>query len=217
MVDLGLKKSETSTKDYKTKFLNEIKPGEEIEGEIHIGDIKKRMIKNIEVNEFFVILTNHKIEEKWICGFVASYYPKTGNIYGEKGGRVYTFIDTLNHVLNNSPRNVEDSYSVIFDVFKENINQQVKQVKVKAVQSWKPGAKSVNLEVTDAKVKEDENSSIDSLADSNDAIKMALSSLESKKRDINKKSIAFELKLLLDKEKITRIQFKDTLKELDNL
>ena len=215
MVDLGVKKAQKE--DYNVKFLSELKPGDEIEGEIHIGDIKERIVKNKDVNEFFVILTDHKNEEKWICGFITSYYPEKGNIYGEKEGRVYTLIDSINHVLNNAPRNIEDNYSVKFDVFKDNINKKVKWVKVTAVQSWKPGAKAVNLEILDAKIGEDESSRIDDLAQINDAVKIALKSLENKKKDIDKKSIAFELKLLLDKKTINRTQFKDALKELDNL
>ncbi|MGZ7120010.1 MAG: hypothetical protein ACXVH2_09880, partial [Methanobacterium sp.] len=73
MVDLGSKKDDGNPKDYETKFLSELKPGDEIEGEIHIGDIKKRKIKNKDVNEFFVILTDQNNKKKWICGFVTSY------------------------------------------------------------------------------------------------------------------------------------------------
>ncbi|MGZ7208908.1 MAG: hypothetical protein ACXVHV_03440 [Methanobacterium sp.] len=219
MVDLGSKKDDGNSKDYETKFLSELKPGDEIEGEIHIGDIKKRKIKNKDVNEFFVILTDQNNKKKWICGFVTSYYPEKGNIYGEKEGKVYTLIDSLNHLLNNSPRNTEESYSLIFDVFKENINENVKKVKVKAVQSWKPGAKSVNLEVLEAELesKEDEASKIESIAVANDAVKIAYESLKTRGKDINKKSVAFELRSVLDKDKITRSQFKEALHELDKL
>lgn len=220
MVDLGLKGYDKKNEDYKTKFLSELKPGEEIEGEIYIGDIKKRQIKNNDVDEFFVILTDHKAREKWICGFVTSYYPEKGNIYGEKEGRVYTLIDSLNHILNKAPRNVEDSYSVIFDVFRKNINEKVGNVKIRAVQSWKPGAKSVNLEVMEAEVKEAEKgelSKIENLTKSNKTIELAYGSLKNKKKDINKKSIAFELKLILDRNEISRSQFKSALKELDKL
>lgn len=220
MVDLGLKGYDKKNEDYKTKFLSELKPGEEIEGEIYIGDIKKRQINNRDVDEFFIVLTDHKARKKWICGFVASYYPEKGNIYSEKEGRVYTLIDSLNHVLNKAPRNVEDSYSVIFDVFRKNINEKVGNVKVRAVQSWKPGAKSVNLEVMEAEVKEAEKgelSKIEDLSKSNDPVGLAYGSLKNKEKDINKKSIAFELKSILDRNEISRSQFKSALKELDKL
>ncbi len=216
MVNLEIKKAEKNTEEYKTKFLNELKPGEEIKGEIHIGEIKKRQIKNKDVEEFFIILTDHEKHEKWICGIVTSYYPETGNIYGEKNGRVYSLIDSLNHVLNGTPRNVEDSYSVKFDTFQKNINQNVNKVKIKAVQSWEPGAKAVNLEVIDAELlKVEESQQIKNLAATSNAIKLAYNNLRGK--DINKKSVAFELKHLLDKEEIMKTEFKDALKELDKL
>lgn len=218
MVDLGLKKDNKNKKDYNTKFLSELRAGDEIEGEIHIGEIKKRKIKNKEVNEFFVILTDNKALEKWVCGFITSYYPEKGIIYGEKEGRVYTLIDSLNHLLNDAPKNDEDSYSVIFHVFKDNINKYVEKVKVRAVQSWKPGAKYVNLEVMEAKMKDaQELSKIENLSEGNNAIRLAYESLKNKGRDINKKSVAFELKSFLDREEITKAEFKRSLIELDKL
>ncbi|HML05911.1 MAG TPA: hypothetical protein VK426_09075, partial [Methanobacterium sp.] len=60
MVNLGVNGNKKETDDFKTKFLNELEPGEEIEGKIHIGEIKKRQIKNKEVEEFFVIITDHE-------------------------------------------------------------------------------------------------------------------------------------------------------------
>lgn len=216
MVNLGIRKGK-KTEEYKTKFLAEIKPGEEIKGEIYIGEIKKIQINNRDVNEFFVILTDHKSQEKWICGIVTSYYPENGNIYGEKGGRVYTLIDSLNHVLNGTPLNAEDSYSVKFDVFRGNINEKVDKVKVKAVQSWKQGAKAVNLEVIDAELLKLESIQIEGLAASNSAVKRAYNQLINKGKDVNKKSIAFELKSFLDKEEITKSEFKDALMELDKI
>ncbi len=217
MVDLGLKKKDSNTSDYETKYLSDLKPGDEIEGEIHIGDIKEIEIKNREVHEFFVILTNHENEEKWICGIVTSYYPQEGNIYGEKDGRVYTLIDSLNHVFNKTPLNAEDSYSVLFHVFSESTNKNVKKLRVNAVQSWKPGAKSVNLKVMDGELELDESSKINDLADSNQAVKIAYKSLKSKSKEITKKTVAFELKTFLDKGEITRDMFKEALHELDKL
>jgi hypothetical protein len=220
MVNLGLNGSDKKTEDYKTKFLNELEPGEEIEGEIHIGDIKKRILKNREVYEFFIILTDREAQEEWICGFITLYYPEKGNIYGEKEGRVYTLIDSLNHAINKAPRNVEDSYSVNFKVFRKNINEEVEKVKVKAVQSWKPGAKSVNLEVMYVELKrpeEDESSKIENLSKTNEPVKLAYKGLKNKQKDISKKSVAFELKSFLDKEIITKSEFKAALKELDKL
>lgn len=221
MLDLGIQKgSKKSTDEYKTKFLNQLEPGDEITGEIFIGEMKKRQVKKTDIDEFYVIITDHKNEQIWICGFTTSYYPESGNIYGEKGGRVYTLIDSLNHAINNTPLNKENSYSVNFDVFRRNINENVEKVKIKAVQSWNPNAKACNLEVVDAETVETddkETSKMNMLADKNPAIKAAYENLKGKNKEINKKTIAFELKLMLDNEDIIKTEFKDALKELDNL
>ena len=139
MLDLGIQKgSKDKSDEYSTKFLNQLDPGEEISGEIYIGEMKKRLIKKTEVDknqrflerqkldkfltvdEFYIIITDHENKQKWICGLISSYYPKPGNIYGEKGGRVYNLIDSLNHALNNTPMNMQESYSVNFDTFRKN-------------------------------------------------------------------------------------------------
>lgn len=206
------------TEHYKTKFLKELKPGEEIEGEICIGNIKRRKIKKSAFDEFFVIIMNHENEEKWICNIVTSYYPKNGNIYGKKEGRVYSLVDSLNHAFNDTPMNKEDSYSVKFDVFRKNINENVKKVKVKAVQSWKPGAKAANLEVISAELSKPEElkkNSLERLADEKSTVKLAFESLRASSKEINKKSLAFELKHFLDNKKITKTEFKKSLIELD--
>jgi len=217
MVNLGM---DNKNDNYKAKFLNELEPGEEIEGEIHIGEIKKRHIKNQDVYEFFIIITDSKKKEKWICGIVTSFYAENGNIYGEKEGRVYSLIDSLNHVINGTLRNIEESYSVKFETFRKNINKNVENIKIKAVQSWKPGAKEVNLEVLEVKLLKDsqsESERIKSLAEVNNPVKITYDELKIKDKDINKKSIAFHLKHLLDSDEITKSEFKEALKELDKL
>ncbi len=218
MLDLGIQKgSKKSTDEYKTKFLNQLKPGDEIKGEIFIGEIKKRQVKKTDIDEFYVIITDDENEQKWICGFTTSYYSDSGNIYGEKGGRVYIFIDSLNHAINNTPLNKENSYSVNFDTFRKNVNENVKEVKVKAVQSWNPNAKACNIEVISAEINDQNNmnSAPNSLVSDNPAVKDACENLKDKKREINKKTIAFELKIMLDNRDITKTEFKDALKELD--
>ena len=220
MMDLGIQKgSKDKSGEYNTKFLNQLEPGEEITGEIYIGEIKKRLIKKAEINEFYIILTDHKNKQKWICGLINSYYPKSGNIYGEKGGRVYSLIDSLNHALNNTPMNVQESYSVNFDIFRNNINENVEKVKIKAVQSWNPSARACNLEVIDARSVEEksEKPGLKSLIDDDPAVKTAYKNLEIKNKEISKKTLAFELKSILDSENITKAEFKDALHKIDKL
>lgn len=222
MLDLGIQKgSKDKNDEYNTKFLNQLEPGEEIKGEIYVGEIKKRLIKKTDVNEFYIIITDHENKRKWICGFITSYYPKSGNIYGEKGGRVYSLIDSLNHALNNVPMNVQESYSVNFDTFRKNINDNVESVKIKAVQSWNPGAKACNLEVVDAKsgspVEKNGSTGLEQPAQNDPIIKIAYDGLLSKKTEITKKNLAFELKAMLDNEDINKSEFKDALHKIDKL
>lgn len=222
MLDLGIQKGSKDKSDkYNTKFLNQLDPGEEITGEIYIGEIKRRLIKKTDVDEFYVIITDHENKQKWICGFITSYYPKSGNIYGEKGGRVYNLIDSLNHALNKDPMNVQESYSVNFDTFRKTVNENVEKVKIKAVQSWNPGAKACNLEVVDAKsgspVEKHETTGLEQLAQNDSTIKIAYRALLSKNSEITKKNLAFELKAMLDNGNITKNEFKDALQKIDKL
>jgi hypothetical protein len=66
-------------------------------------------------------------------------------IYGARGGRVYCIIDSLMHCLNGTILNQEKSYTVMFDVFRDNINEQIGLLTVKAVKSSNINAKIPNL------------------------------------------------------------------------
>lgn len=217
MLDIGIigRKSD----DYQTKFLNELIPGEEISGEIYIGEIKKTSIERSESYQFYVILTDNDDQRKWICSLVTSYYPETGNIYGEKGGRVYTFIDTLNHVINNDPLNVQDSYSVNFKTFRDAVNDNVSSVTVKAVSPLNPHAKYVNLAVISAQLTDETTrrrpSSLEDLADKNAVIRIAYANIRGKAKEITLQNVAVELKSMQDRDEITELEFKNALKELD--
>lgn len=217
MLDIGIigRKSD----DYETKFLNELIPGEEISGEIYIGEIKKTSIERSESYQFYVILTDNDDQRKWICSLVTSYYPETGNIYGEKGGRIYTFIDTLNHVINNDPLNVQDSYSVNFNTFRDAVNDNVSSVTVKAVSPLNPHAKYVNLAVISAQLTDETTrrrpSSLEDLADKNAVIRIAYANIRGKAKEITLQNVAVELKSMQDRDEITELEFKNALKELD--
>ena len=125
MLDLGIKEK-GRTENYEIKYLNELVPQEEISGEIYIGEMKSREIQKKEVNEFYVIITDHDTGVKWICGFTPSYYPENGTIYGERGGRLYNFVDSLSHVVNKTEKDSRDSYSLDFDTFRNSINNNIK-------------------------------------------------------------------------------------------
>lgn len=219
MLDLGIKKSgRDRTEDYNIKYLNELIPQEEISGEIYIGDIRKREVKKKEIDEFYVIITDHETQIKWICGFITSYYPETGTIYGEKGGRVYKFIDSLSHVVNDTRRNFQDSYSVDFETFRKSINDNVTHITVKAVSPSNPNAKAVNLEVISVKLKDKSEmlrpSTLIDITDEYPQLRMAVTNLIDRKERVTPESIAAELKSLLDNNHIKEREYTHGLNEL---
>ena len=219
MLDLGIKKSgRDRTEDYNIKYLNELIPQEEISGEIYIGDIRKREVKKKEIDEFYVIITDHETQIKWICGFITSYYPETGTIYGEKGGRVYKFIDSLSHVVNDTRRNFQDSYSVDFETFRKSINDNISHITVKAVSPSNPNAKAVNLEVISVKLKDKSEmlrpSTLIDITDEYPQLRMAVTNLIDRKERVTPESIAAELKSLLDNNHIKEREYTHGLNEL---
>jgi hypothetical protein len=220
MLDIGIVKRDKG-EDYKTKFLNDLIPGEEITGEIFIGEIKKRSIDKSESYEFFVIITDKDKKEKWVCKLVTSYYPETGNIYGEKAGRIYIFIDSLNHVINDHNLNQEDSYSVNFKTLRKAVNDHIPQVTVRAVKSMNPHAKYVNLEVINARSKDDITKQgtycLEELAEENAVIHIAYANLKAEGKATKLQNIAFELKSMMDRDEITELEFKKALQKLDAL
>jgi hypothetical protein len=217
MLDFGITAQE-KMQDYKTKFLNELVPGEEISGEIVIGEFKTLPMGKREVAEFYVVITDHKNRIKWVCEFITHYYPETDNIYGENGGVFYNFIDSLNHVINNKPKNWQENYSVNFNKFRKTVNEYVSNVTVKAVQPVNPDAKNVNLEVIDAKLhtksKPHALISIWDIAEEDPIILMAYTHLRNKGDRITVKNIKFELKALFDGKNITENAYNTALKEL---
>ncbi|MGF7118031.1 hypothetical protein [Methanobacterium oryzae] len=160
MLDLGIQKGNANfgDEDYETKYLSQLEIGSEITGDIYIGELKAKEIKGKEVQEFYIIVSDHKNKQKWICGLITSAYfdDDIAKIYGEKGGRVYELIDSLSHALNGTELNNLESYSVVFDTFRETINERVESVTVKATQASNPNAKTPNLHIVQAKAFEQE-------------------------------------------------------------
>ena len=222
MLDLGIKKSgKERTENYAVKYLSELVPQEMISGEIYVGDMKKREVKKKEIDEFYIIITDHDTQVKWICGFITSYYPESGTIYGERGGRVYAFIDSLNHVINKAMTNSQDSYSVDFETFRKSINNNISRATVKAVAPLSPSAKAVNLEVISVQLKDNPEtqraSSLMDITDEYPQLRMAVTNLIDKKEKVNSGSIAAELKSLFDNHEIKEREYNHGLKELDKM
>jgi hypothetical protein len=159
MIDLGIQKGSANyDDDYETMYLSQLEPESEITGEIYVGELKSKEIKGKEVQEFYVIITDHENKQKWICGLITSAYfdDDIAKIYGEKGGRIYELIDSLSHALNDTEIDQLESYSVVFDTFRETVNKSVKSVTVKAVQASNPNARTPNLKIVKADEFEDE-------------------------------------------------------------
>ena len=220
MLDFGLTDSK-SMENYETKFLNELKSGDHITGEIIVGEFQKSPMGKREVAKFYVVITDRKKLKKWVCEFVTPYYPETDNIYGENGGLFYTFIDSLNHVVNKTPLNWQENYSVNFSRFRKTVNQNISNITLEAVSPVNSDAKSVNLMVKDVLVKKesDERSpaTIYDLAQEDPIILMAYSHLRNKGDRITVKNIAFELKASLDDGNITESAYKNALDQLNRL
>jgi len=150
MFDLGIQKGNVSYEDdYETKYLSQLEFESEITGDIYIGELKSKEIKSKEVQEFYIIITDHKNKQKWICGLITSAYfdDDVAKIYGEKGGRIYQLIDSLSHALNGTELNQLESYSVVYDTFRQTINERVEEVTVKAVKASNQNAKTPNLQI----------------------------------------------------------------------
>jgi len=194
MLDFGLTLNKNTT-DYETKFLDELKPGDEITGEIIVGEFKTVPMGKREVAEFYIIITDLKNRVKWVCEFTTPYYPETDNIYGENGGVFYNLIDSLNHVVNKTPINWKENYSVNFSRFRKTVNESVSSVTVKALQSDNSDAKTVNLQVINATIITDPEIpppiSIYDLAEEDPIILMAYAGLRNKGDRITVKNITF--------------------------
>lgn len=216
MLDFGLIDNE-DMEEYETKSLNELIPGDEITGQIIIGEFKNVPMGKREVAEFYVIITDVKNRIKWVCEFVTPYFPETDNIYGENGGLFYNFIDSLNHAVNKKPLYWKKNYSVNFGRFRKTINESLSKITVKAIPPVKPDAKTVNIQVTDAEVKtvsEKRPATIYDLAQEDPIILMAYAHLRNKGDRITIKNIIFTLKASLDDGNITQNAYQNALEEL---
>jgi len=139
--------------DYEVKYLNGLTEGDQITGVLAINDIKKKEVpqgknKTTEIDQFYVIVTDHPNKSKWVLGIQASYYEDKGNIYGEKGGRVYDLLDSLSHVLNGTKEKEKDSLSANFEIFKKTVNNDIPgTVTMKAVKPSNPNSKYMNVRI----------------------------------------------------------------------
>lgn len=216
MLDFGITAQE-EMEDYTTRSLKELAPGDEIGGEIVVGEFKTVPMGKREVAEFYVVITDHENRQKWVCEFIAPYSPETDNIYGENGGLFYTFMDTLQQAVNHTPRHWQENYSVNFTRFRSRVNEYVTSIRVKAV----PAANQedmVNLEVLSAQVnlKKEKRASVSiyDVAQEDPIVLMAYTHLRNKGERRTVKNIRFELKTLLDDGKITEHAYHTALEEL---
>lgn len=218
MLDFGIV-SEDQTEDYTTKLLNELVPGDEITGELVIGKLKTTPTDKREIADFYIIISDHKNHQKWVVELSTPYFPETGNIYAERGGIFYSLIDSLNHVVNGTPKNWQENYSVNFHQFRKTVNNYLSWIKVKAVPPTRTDD-HVNLVIIDADYKTDKKKkkiSIFDLAEEDPIILMGYARLRNKGDRITVENILFELKSLLDDGKITEDVFQNAFKKLKDV
>jgi len=216
MLDFGIA-DQAEMENYTTRSLKELAPGDEIEGEVVVGEFKTIPMGKREVAEFYVVITDHENHQKWVCGFTTPYSPETDEIYGENRGLFYTFIDRLNHVVNHTPLNWQENYSVNFTQLRSRINEYISTIRVKAVPAFNQ-EDMVNLEVLSARIhstsKKNGPVSIYDVAMEDPIILMAYTHLRNKGERRTVRNIRFELKALLDDEKITEHAYHTALDEL---
>ncbi len=121
-------------------------------------------------------------------------------------------------MVNKTPINWKENYSVNFSRFRKTVNESVSSVTVKALQSDNSDAKTVNLQVINATIITDPEIpppiSIYDLAEEDPIILMAYAGLRNKGDRITVKNITFELKGLYDDKNITKHAYQTALREL---
>jgi len=107
---------------------------------------------------------------------------------------------------------------VNFNQFRKTVNQYIRSVTIKTVAPVSTDAKTVNLEIIGAEYKTESRKKVPltiyDLAEEDPIILMGYASLRNKGDRITVKNIVFELKSLLDDEKITEDAYKLALIEL---
>ena len=154
MLDLGIQSGNANfgDEDYETTYLSELDVDDEITGDVYVSELKTQEFKGNEFQQFYLIITDHKNKKKWVCGINSTVYTNDDivTIYGAKGGRVYELIDSLNHALNETELGHLESYSVVFDTFRQTINERVESITVKSTKASNPNAKTPNLQIVKA-------------------------------------------------------------------
>lgn len=158
-----------NTDDYLVKYpkpsddpdIGVIEPGEKLQGEIFIGELK--VAKNGNVF-FSVIVTSHEEEEKWVVTYFSPTLILNDKIikdidameavergeegivlYGKKGGRPYILMDTLMGNLFNKPIGEAPYQSAQFDKFRQGVNNMVLGVEAEMLEPTHPLAKQGTL------------------------------------------------------------------------
>jgi hypothetical protein len=146
--------------DYEVKYPSQLNFGDTISGEIYIGEVKDKEIKGKPVKEFNTILTDHENKTKYIISIIGKIEYDGNNdkdsptIYGEKGGRVYDYIDSLENVLNGLKRNEQEAHVYYFNDLRNQVNENVEKVTMKLIQSSHPNARAPNVVFTEAVMQE---------------------------------------------------------------
>lgn len=219
MLDFGL--TDLVPEEYNTRLWSELVDGDEITGKILIGELERSIIGEREFAQFYMVISNSRDRSKWVCKFSSPYSPETDTVHIAVGSALYTFLDSLHHVVNRTPVNWKENYYLHFPQFQKTVNQALDTVTVKAVPPVNDDEGLVNLVVTSAVIKPETTSSapatIYSLAENDPTILQAYSSLRNKGDRITIKNISFQLKSFFDDGDISEVDYENALSALKRL
>lgn len=140
------------TEDFEVYYRSDLEPGDTFKGEIFMSELKKSEAEATHGKPFFnIVITNHEQEEKWVVTYWSPNEDAMakGNYYGKKGGAHYMLIDGILACLFGTDRNEAKYHSVIFEKFREGINNKIVSVEAEMVEPSGRGVHPV-LSITSA-------------------------------------------------------------------
>lgn len=148
--DFGVRSGSKDYEDeenYEVSYLSDLESGDVLEGEIYMSKIQDSEKTG---DPFFnIIITNHDLEEKWVITFWKPKMVEDGTVmYAKKPYRNYQLIDSMLCAMFGKEREAAPYQSVVFDKFRDAINNMVLNVKAEIVDSQHALSKKGDLVFT---------------------------------------------------------------------
>lgn len=133
--------------DYEVSYLSDLEEGDALEGEVYMSKIQDSEKTG---DPFFnLIITNHDLEEKWVITF---WKPKMVEeetvMYAKKPYRNYQLIDSILCAMFDKERESAPYHSVVFETFRDAVNNKILSVKAEVVKSQHALSKKGDLVIT---------------------------------------------------------------------